>query len=847
MGKRTAIGVGRFTLTAVMGCERVAPFRSEGFNPFTHTMKKLFVRAAGLLLLSTLNYHLSIAMAQGTAFSYQGRLNSSDSPATGIFDFRFKLYTDPYGDNQVGSSYLTNGVPVTNGLFLTTIDFGPGIFTGNTNWLEVDVRTNGAGSYTVLSPLQGVTPTPSAIFAETANNLSGPLPSPNLSGTYGNALTLNNAGNSFSGSFSGNGTNVTGVNAAALNGLSSSNFWQLGGNNVSAGQFLGSTNNQPVIIAVNGQEAERFELPATNAPNVIGGFAGNFVSGPMAFGVTIGGGGTTGETNSIQGTNATFATIAGGVANTISGVNAYHSAIGGGFNNAIAGDSVYESVIAGGFNSSIGSQNSFIGGGYQNIIQTNSPFSAVGGGYYNTIQPNTYGSIIAGGFDNIIQTNADHGVISGGWQNQVEPFGWESVISGGELNDIGPGAQWSVIGGGEFNTNDSSYAVISGGIYNLVQMGDESVIAGGFNNVISSNSYQAVIGGGFANEILPSNYHSVIDGGALNLIQNFAHDSVIGGGYQNVINFSANNGFIGGGYLNTIQSNAIYSTIGGGLSNLVTGAYGTVPGGSSNVASGMFSFAAGQQAQALHQGTFVWADSQNVPFASGGSNQFDVRATGGVNLVTAGAGLTLDGQPVLAGINGASLTNVNAATVNGLAATAFAPASGSANYIQNQTGTAQAASFNISGNAQVGGLIRSGSESGTAEPPVPAGLVVRRINSTGTSQTSNSVVAACGGLTLVRDGSNAGFQIKYPANPGLITIACMGMNTSGGQVNYYTSLPNPSTAGTVQIYSNSQNVAHFECTFGITFDAGQPLTQVTLSRYGTDYYWSGTVISSYNQ
>jgi hypothetical protein len=40
---------------------------------------------------------------------------------------------------------------------------------------------------------------------------------------------------------------------------------------------------------------------------------------------------------------------------------------------------------------------------------------------------------------------------------------------------------------------------------------------------------------------------------------------------------------------------------------------------------------------------------------------------------------------------------------------------------------------------------------------------------------------------------------------------------------------------------------HFECTFGITYSAGQHLTQVTLSRYGTDYYWSGTLTSTYNQ
>jgi hypothetical protein len=164
---------------------------------------------------------------------------------------------------------------------------------------------------------------------------------------------------------------------------------------------------------------------------------------------------------------------------------------------------------------------------------------------------------------------------------------------------------------------------------------------------------------------------------------------------------------------------------------------------------------------------------------------------------------------------------------------------------------APTAMLDVSGDGRVRGLLRSGSETGTAEAPSPAGLVVRRVNST--IMASNSVVAVArnvnntASLTLVRDGTAAGFQIQYPANPGYLTIACMGIDTNGVQRNFYTSLPSPLTAGTVQIYSNSAGVAHFECTFGITYNTGQHLTQVTLSRYGSDNYWSGTLMSTYNQ
>ena len=80
----------------------------------------------------------------------------------------------------------------------------------------------------------------------------------------------------------GGGGGLTGVNAATLGGLAPANYWQLGGNNVAGGQFLGSTNNQPVEIHVNNQRVLQLAY-ASNAldgysPNVIGGFSANYVS-----------------------------------------------------------------------------------------------------------------------------------------------------------------------------------------------------------------------------------------------------------------------------------------------------------------------------------------------------------------------------------------------------------------------------------------------------------------------------------------------------------------------------------------------------------------------------------------
>src|SRR6185503_20197 len=130
-------------------------------------------------------------------------------------------------------------------------------------------------------------------------------------------------GNSFNGAFTGNGANLTNVNAATLGGLNSSNFWRLGGNNVSAGQFIGSTNNQPVELRVNGVRALRLEPTVNDADhsnivNVVNGSPVNFVA-PGVYGATIGGG--AGSYFGITYSNtvtADFGTVSGGAQNTAS-------------------------------------------------------------------------------------------------------------------------------------------------------------------------------------------------------------------------------------------------------------------------------------------------------------------------------------------------------------------------------------------------------------------------------------------------------------------------------------------------------------------------------------------------
>ncbi len=158
--------------------------------------------------------------AQGTAFSYQGKLGDNGSAANGNYNFRFGIYNAVTNGTRI-SGWLTNSsVPVSNGLFVVTLDFGPGIFTGGNCWLDIAVQTNGGASFSSLTPRQPVLPVPYAIFSTGASNVLGTVPAAQVSGASTNQVTFTNVNNTFggtfNGTFSGNGAAVTNLNGSQI-------------------------------------------------------------------------------------------------------------------------------------------------------------------------------------------------------------------------------------------------------------------------------------------------------------------------------------------------------------------------------------------------------------------------------------------------------------------------------------------------------------------------------------------------------------------------------------------------------------------------------------------------------
>jgi len=598
-----------------------------------------------------------INFAQTTAFTYQGRLNDGANPASGNYDLRFTIYDAATGGNTVAAGLTLAATPVSNGLFTVTLDFGPSVFTGANRWLEIAVGGPGGGtssSFTTLAPRQMVSPAPQALYAETAHSVLT-VPAGNITGALVLAqlppgLITNGAAEvTLSGGFSGDGGGLTNLNVAAAGG-GATNGWLLGGNNVGPGQILGSLNNQPVELWVNGQRALRLEPTPSVQPNVIGG----------------------------------------------SGVNRVNSGAA-----AV--------VIGGGDMHLVSSDLSVIGGGWANLIKTNSANSVIGGGEYNAIAQNAGHAVISGGGNNSVAASAQYATVPGGFSNTAA--GIYSLAAGNRAKALHPGsfvwgdataADVSSTGSNQFiirasggvginKTNPATALDVNGTIsaasFSGAGTGLTNVSASSLSGLNATNFWQTSGNAGTApgahflgtTDSAPlefrvnnarawrleaasfDNYVYVIS--SVNVLGGYSGNNIgaglvgatIAGGGQHYYTqlggaqefpnaVTGNYGTVGGGYGNTAGTSGTVSggydnmavnsgTVAGGHNNAANNA-GVVPGGYNNNATGLGSFAAGVGATANTANSFLWSDGNSV--SSSMNNAFEVYASGGVNFRTSG-------------------------------------------------------------------------------------------------------------------------------------------------------------------------------------------------------------------
>lgn len=343
--------------------------------------------------LLSLALALAALPAAAESFLYRGSLQEHGAPANGRYDLRLTLL-DARGNTPLLAPVTLKDIEVSDGRFEAPVDFGPFVRHLGEARLQTEVR---AGS----APF-------AAIGAAEAINLK------------------------------------------ALGG--GSTCWLTDGNSgIDPGlEFIGTTDNQPLVLRSNGVVAGRLQNNQTfpgggltlNTANVSFGAPGNGITAG-AIGATISGGGG--------------AFIAVSPARAVNSVTDSYGSVGGGAGNR-AGDAAgtvddarYAS-IGGGQNNSASGPHSRIGGGERNTASAR--HSTVGGGQANTASGQA--ATVAGGQENV--TAGDFGSIPGGTGNVASSI-YASAL-GGILNTASGNSSTTV--GGNQNCAGGAYSLAAG-------------------------------------------------------------------------------------------------------------------------------------------------------------------------------------------------------------------------------------------------------------------------------------------------------------------------------------------------------------------------------------------------
>src|ERR1043166_1177043 len=342
-------------------------------------MKKVLV----LLFLAVIAYSARNACAQTTVFTYQGSLQSGGAPANGNFDFQFKLFDAVSGGTQQGSTLQRLNVPVTNGVFSVSLDFGGGTLPGADRFLDIAVTTAGGGTFTALTPRQQVNSSPYAVRS--------------LKATVADSVA------------------ASGIPAGSANYIQNGASQQASSNfNISGNGTAGGTLSSNIIYATTQYNLGNSRVLALNPTStfvgVLAGASNTTGFDNSFFGRAAGSANTTGDTNSFFGSkagqsnttairNSFFGASAGmqntasdnsffgenaGLLNTTGDVNAFFGS-NAGANNSTGRTNSFFGAFAGEANTT-GDQNSFFGtsAGESNSTGTLNSFFGKGAGQSNT-------------------------------------------------------------------------------------------------------------------------------------------------------------------------------------------------------------------------------------------------------------------------------------------------------------------------------------------------------------------------------------------------------------------------------------------------------------------------------
>lgn len=262
---------------------------------------------------------ISDANGQTTQFTYQGRLTDAGQPASGQYDFQFKLFdsTDFVTGNQIGTTITNFAVQVTNGSFAVQLDFGAAAFDGSARFLEISLRPAGSPNpFNVLGPRQPVTSTPYAVRSVTAASAD----------TAANALLATNATNA-----------ASATNAAQLGGIAASQYVVTNDSRLFDPRPPTPGSTDYVQNSTNQQSATNFNISGTGAANIFQ--ASSHFNIGVARVLSIGGtnnlfAGENAGSNNSTGSNNTFFGRNAGQANSSGSFNTFIGSFASGNNGS---------------------------------------------------------------------------------------------------------------------------------------------------------------------------------------------------------------------------------------------------------------------------------------------------------------------------------------------------------------------------------------------------------------------------------------------------------------------------------------------------------------------------------
>ncbi|MDQ4122496.1 MAG: hypothetical protein M3209_13750 [Acidobacteriota bacterium] len=503
----------------------------------TKNKNKSFVKIEQIIRLILLFcLFVSIAKAQTTEFTYQGRLKVNEMSPTGTYDFQLKLFNAASGGTQIGATQIINGVSVVNGIFTVRVSFGYGgaVFDGSPTFLEIAVKSPADAGFTTLEPRQPLTSAPYSIRSLQATSALSAVDSTNLGGfaasqyVRSNDTRLSDARNPLAGSpnyiqnqnsapqpanFSISGDAVTSgtfsgniVNAQTQFNLNNNRILsQPGANNLFVGGSSGASNTSGDSNVFVGQSAglgnttgrfNTFVGAAAGQSNAAGQF-NTFVGGAAGasntsgsansfFGINAGAANSTGFQNSFFGKNA-------GLANTTGSNNTFVGFNAGSHNTSGSANSFFGYFS--GERNTTGVFNSFYGrsaGEHNTTGNDNSFFGSFAGSANSTGINNSFfgkdsGSLNTTGIGNsFFGTSAGTSNTTGGGNTFVGNFAGANNSTGGGNTFIGDAAGGSNTNGSRITLIGSGAVATINGLYNATAIGAEAIITQSNSLVLGS-------------------------------------------------------------------------------------------------------------------------------------------------------------------------------------------------------------------------------------------------------------------------------------------------------------------------------------------------------------------------